>query len=114
MSCNFKKGDIVLAKIGGFPWWPAMVLIKFIQVASVRIEKEPRILVNFIGDRSHAELPINKIESFKENIPDLSNVKSRSLYRSIKIANKILKGEITYDLHFQLMKDSKYKIVKLY
>jgi hypothetical protein len=28
MSCQFKKGDIVLAKIGGFPWWPAMVTYK--------------------------------------------------------------------------------------
>jgi hypothetical protein len=80
----------------------------------VRFEREPRILVNFIGDRSHAELPMNKIENYKDNLPDLTRIKNRSLYRSIKIANLILKGEISYDQHFQLIKENKFNIVLFY
>ena len=70
MQYKFRKGEVVWAKIRGFPWWPGMVPILLIQIAFIEESKpnytESKILVNFIGDKSHAELTIDKLEKFKE------------------------------------------------
>ena len=36
MSGPFSKGEIVWAKIRGFPWWPAMVSVKFKEKKSLK------------------------------------------------------------------------------
>lgn len=46
MNQSIKIGDIVWAKVKGYPWWPGMV-------ADIIEEKfKQSILVNFIGDNS--------------------------------------------------------------
>ncbi len=60
----FEKGEVVWAKIQGFPWWPGVVrgysvqlINNGIQVAKVIDQKGnsgslPELIVNFIGDNS--------------------------------------------------------------
>jgi len=91
---KFKKGDIVWAKIRGYPWWPGMVA--HIEDGSDE-ERDPKILVNFIGDNSHAELPLNKISNFEENLKEYSKSKKKDLLDSIELAQKIKSGETSYE-----------------
>lgn len=56
-------------------------------------------MVNFIGDPSHAEIPISKIEKFDKRFEDFSKTKKRGLLNSIICAKKIIKGEIAFNNH---------------
>jgi len=91
---SFKKGDVVWAKIKGFPWWPAVI-------ADVdngeNGEGETEILTNFIGEFSHACLPPDKVANYKEYYDTYSKSKKKGLLESIAVADKIIKGETTYD-----------------
>jgi hypothetical protein len=117
MEKKFRKGEIVWAKVRGFPWWPAIV--KGVNVTIRREEsencesesKEISIVAYFIGDDTHSELPVNKIEKFSENLEEFSKTKKRSLLTSIAIAKKILSGEIPFEKHLQY---ARRKNLKLY
>jgi len=95
----FKKGDLVWAKIRGFPWWPGIVQTSKVKLGSNKEEssKEIRVLVNFLGDNTHAEIPLQKIENFVKKYEVFSKTKKKSLQKAITIANKLLKGEIVSD-----------------
>jgi hypothetical protein len=56
-------------------------------------------LVNFIGDPSHAEIGISKIEKFDKKFEEFSKTKKRTLSNSIYLAQKIIKGEISFNNH---------------
>ena len=44
---SFEKGEVVWAKIKGYPWWPAVVGLN----AETKFDSS-KILVNFIGENS--------------------------------------------------------------
>lgn len=108
MEKKFKKGEVVWAKVRGFPWWPGVVRNMTIRSGKVQenedFEKETKVLVNFIGDNSHSELPLNKVEKFDSKFDEFSKAKQRSLQNSVKLAKKIISGEIPFDKHMQYAK----------
>ena len=114
MEKKFRKGEVVWAKVRGFPWWPAMV--KSVNIKFLRQDEEEEecrhttVLVYFIGDNSHSELPINKIEKFSQKYEDYSKTKKKSLLNSIKLAKKIISNELSFEKHLvELNKNEKGK-----
>lgn len=85
---------------------------------------EKKILVYFIGDTSHAELPDSKIEKFDLKYAEFSKTRQRSLINSINIANEISRGSdgvlkeidrknLNYNFNFQFnSKKNKKQISK--
>ena len=117
MQYKFKKGEVVWAKIRGFPWWPGIVRSLLIKIALIEENKknlmDSKILVNFIGDKSHAKLTIDKLEKFKEKYDEFSKTKKKYLIKSIQIAKKIYTGDLKYDNHFQYIKSKNIVNVSL-
>jgi hypothetical protein len=98
MEKKFQKGEVIWAKVRGFPWWPGLVKKIITRVNRNDIsDKENKIIVNFIGDNSHAELPTNKIDKFAIKFDEYSKTKNRMLLNSIQTAQKIISGEISSD-----------------
>ena len=62
--CDFKRADIVWAKVRGYSWWPAKIG-EVIKEKSDRSERKYR--VDFIGDNTHQTLAHDKIAEFVEN-----------------------------------------------
>jgi hypothetical protein len=109
MEKKFRKGEVVWAKIRGFPWWPGVVKNISIKLGKGD-ERETKYTVNFIGDNSHAEVPSNKIESFLEKFEEHGNTKHKGLLNSIAIAKKIYKDEIPFEKHLvYLQRHNVYK-----
>ena len=109
MEKAYKKGEIVWAKIRGYPWWPGVVWNFNVKIGQINEDqkKEIKYLVNFIGDNTHAELPIVKLEKFEKKLTEYSKTKKIALLDSINIARKIIKGEMTYDVQPIYMKKNK-------
>jgi hypothetical protein len=105
MERKFKKGEVVWAKVRGFPWWPGVVKTTLNRLS--KTQDEIKIVINFIGDNSHANLPPCKVEKFMPKFEEYANVKHKNLLNSISIAKKIYSGEISYDKHLQCMKKEK-------
>jgi|LauGreDrversion4_2_1035121.scaffolds.fasta_scaffold283989_2 hypothetical protein len=91
----FKKGDLVWAKIRGYPWWPGIVQSSKVKIGSNKeeINKEIKVLVNFLGDNTHAEIPLQKIENYEKKYEEFSKTKKKNLQKAILLANKLVKGE---------------------
>ena len=91
----FKKGDIVWAKIRGYPWWPGIVQSSKIKLGTNReeINKEVKVLVNFLGDNTHAEIPLPKVEAYEKKYEEYSKTKKKTLQKAIGLDNKLVKGE---------------------
>lgn len=111
MEKNIKKGDLVWAKVRGFPWWPAVVkntkikIIKEINEDDETSEqRETTLLVYFIGDNTHSYLPQSKVYSFEEKLPEFSKTRKKSLLTSIRVAEKIRAGEIPFEKHLMYSK----------
>jgi len=47
---SFRKGEVVWAKLKGYPWWPAMVVEVFRGSSDDVLETD--VVVNFIGENS--------------------------------------------------------------
>jgi F0F1-type ATP synthase alpha subunit len=114
MEKKFRKGEVVWAKVRGFPWWPAVVKSVNIKILKQDEEEEEyrntTALVYFIGDNSHSELPINKVEKFTHKYEEYAKTKKKSLQNSIKLANKILSNELSFEKHLaDLNKNEKGK-----
>ena len=107
MDNKYRKGEVVWAKVRGFPWWPG--IIKNISVRLGNAEKETKITVNFVGDNSHAELPSNKIDKFLEKFEEYSNTRHKGLLNSIAIAKKLYKDENPFDKH--MMKFQRHNVI---
>lgn len=82
---DFKKGDVVWAKVRGYSWWPAKIG-EAIKDKSDRGERKYR--VDFIGDNTHQTLAHDKIAEFVENYSRLCITKKKDLLDSIEIAKK--------------------------
>ncbi len=107
MEKRYRKGEIVWAKVRGFPWWPAMVKnINYKMIKQTQEDEEdakPTVLVNFIGDNSHSDLPFDKLEKFNSKFEEYSKTKKKALLRSINLARKMISGEMTYERHLSLL-----------
>jgi len=55
------------------------------------------VLVNFIGDNSHATVHEHKVTDFNESFAQFCNGKNRKLQEAIKAARRIEKGDSTFD-----------------
>ena len=95
-TIQFQKDELVWAKIEGYPWWPGIV-VNFIKNPQTGEEKG---LVNFLGEYTHAVLPLDKIEHYQEKYPDYSKTKKIKLRNAIDLADKLKKGEVTYEGNF--------------
>jgi hypothetical protein len=91
----YSKGEVVWAKIKGFPWWPGVV--GKLQEDKEDSGKLTEILVNFIGENSHARLGLDKVAKFEENFTEYAKMKKKKLVESIEIAQRIINGETTYE-----------------
>ncbi len=71
-------------------------------------------MIYFIGDPSHAEIPITKIEKFEKKYEEFSKTKKKSLLDSIVLAKKIVSGEITFKEHLNYQNNvMKKKVIKV-
>lgn len=89
-SGNVKKGDIVWAKVKGFPWWPGEV--KRVSRGGGddnNTNHQKMIMVNFIGHKSHIDLPLNKIENFENKFESYSKTRNKTLLKSIEKAKRL-------------------------
>lgn len=89
----FKKGDIVWAKVRGFPWWPGVIRHVSIKNNKNESYEEKIFLIDFIGDDSHVKLPLNKIEIFDEKSCKYSLNKNKRLQNAIEKAKRMKKSE---------------------
>jgi hypothetical protein len=95
---SFSKGEVIWAKIKGYPWWPAVVST----ILHDDSDEEPRaFIVKFIGENSHAKLPDEKIARFNEKLEEYSNRKNKKLVESIDVALKILRSETTFEAEWK-------------
>jgi hypothetical protein len=63
---KFNAGDVVWAKVDGYPWWPARVNL----MRTSGTSPERTVQVSFFGDNTHAWLKESKIVSFDERTVD--------------------------------------------
>ena len=89
----FKKGDIVWAKVRGFPWWPGVIRHILSKNNKNDSSEEKIFLIDFIGDESHVKLPLNKIEIFEEKSCKYSLNKNKKLQNAIEKAKRLKKAE---------------------
>jgi len=107
---NFKESQLVWAKVKGYPWWPAIVL-KVVSGGSMN--NSGSVLVNFIGDNSHATVHEHKVADFNESFTQFCNGKNKKLQEAIKAARRIEKGESTFEdesCEFQQKEKSKVPV----
>ncbi len=79
------------AKVEGYPRWPATVM----GVSDCKASKERLYLVSFVGERSHARLPADKIIPYREGYDTYARRATKNLRKAIGIANEIQAGNTT-------------------
>lgn len=89
----FQQGEIVWAKVSGYPWWPALIA----EVDSDTKKCVREAAVNFIGENSHASLPLSKLANYKENYDKYALNTHNGLAYSVMVANKILAKKTTFE-----------------
>ena len=81
---EIKKGDIIWAKLRGYPWWPAYF------IETKRHKPELFAKVRFIGDNSRAVVAISQMVAYKDKREEYAHTKRKDLLKSIKIADLLI------------------------
>jgi len=81
---TLKRGDIIWAKLRGYPWWPA----HFVGLQGHKLE--PLVKVKFINDNSHAFVGISQVVAYKDKREEYGKTKRKTLMRSIHCADKLI------------------------
>ncbi|CAG9322117.1 unnamed protein product [Blepharisma stoltei] len=96
MDKCFAKGQLVWAKLKGYPWWPGVVTQAEEPGYGVNAAEKSRFVkVNFIGENSHSNLSENNVCDYQENYAKYCFAKKKFLKKSIEAANDILNGKIS-------------------
>ena len=82
-NTSFNVGEVIWAKIRGYPWWPAMI------TGTEDDNREKKYAISFIGDNTHASLAKKCLEKFEKGLKNYSNTKKRNLSESIEKAKEI-------------------------
>ncbi|EAR96117.2 PWWP domain protein (macronuclear) [Tetrahymena thermophila SB210] len=89
-SKQFKKNQVVWAKLKGYPWWPSCIS----QVGTTDV------VVNFLGENTHATIKLDQVHDFKENYSQyIKNVNERNkkLKQAVDIGLRISEGKSSYE-----------------
>ena len=49
---GIEKGQVVWAKLGGYPWWPGIVCAKQVDSVQDDCESSRKVTVKFIGENT--------------------------------------------------------------
>jgi len=82
-NISFNVGEIIWAKIRGYPWWPAIITGTDDDI------REKKYAVSFIGDNTHSSLAKKCLEKFEKGLQLYSNTKKKNLSESIERAKEI-------------------------
>ena len=98
---DYKRGDLVWAKVRGYSWWPARIW------DVLRDKGDRKYRVDFIGDNTHQTVPHDKVADFADNYASYSVTKKKDLLDSIEIAKKQMRKEDLQALERRLVKVDK-------
>ena len=90
MEESFHKGEIVWAKVEGFPRWPGEIkrILHFHKKNESQFQKKI-YQINFIGHSSYVYLPVSKIDKFEDKFEKYSKTKKQNLINAIQKAKKM-------------------------
>ena len=107
MNITYSKGEIVWAKISGFPWWPAVIRGIYLKRKTkeqngtllTRYDPNPTFLIEFYPDHSHCEISSDKIEKFEHTFLERASTKKKSLIKAIDLAKKDIFKKMKFSSH---------------
>ena len=82
-NISFNVGELIWAKIRGYPWWPAII------TGAEDDNREKKYTVIFIGDKSHSSLAKKCLEKFEKGLKLYANTKKKNLQEVIEKAKEI-------------------------
>lgn len=120
MNNTYSKGEIVWAKMSGFPWWPAIIRSIYLKRKTkeqngtllTRYDTNLTFLVEFYPDHSHCEISSDKIEKFEQTFTERSNTKKKSLIKAIKLAKKEIfenKSKFSSHILYDILGKKRYR-----
>ena len=74
-------GDIVWAKIYGFPWWPARILTITVSRKDNGLLVRQEARISWFGSPTTSFLALSQLSPFLENFQSRFNKKRKGLYR---------------------------------
>ena len=105
-NVSFNVGEVIWAKIRGYPYWPAMI------TGTEDDNREKKYAISFIGDNTHASLAKKCLEKFEKGLQLYSNTKKKNLSESIEKAKEIYynkNGNKEREIKSMIKKNLKYK-----
>ena len=105
-NTSFNVGEIIWAKIRGYPWWPAII------TGTEDDNREKKYAVSFIGDNTHSSLAKKCLEKFEKGLKMYSNTKKKNLIDTIEKAKEIYynkNGIKEKEIKYMMKRDLKIK-----
>ena len=105
-NASFNVGEIIWAKIRGYPWWPAII------TGTEDDNREKKYAVSFIGDNTHSSLAKKCLDKFEKGLKTYTTTKKRNLLESIEKAKEIYynkNGLKDKEIKYMMKRDIKYK-----
>ena len=105
-NISYNVGEIIWAKIRGYPWWPAII------TGTEDDNKEKKYAVSFIGDNTHSSLAKKCLDKFEKGLKSYTSTKKRNLLDSIEKAKEIYynkNGLKDKEIKYMMKRDVKLK-----